>query len=61
MEFKEYDKVKTLVKKDVYPEGTIGIIVSFYPDSDYCEVELWDTDGDPVDVVTYETKDLELI
>lgn len=32
---------------------TIGIIVSFYPNSDYCEVEFWDTVGDPVDVVTY--------
>ena len=61
MKFKEYDKVKTLVKKDGYPKATVGIIVSFYLDSDYCEVELWDTDGDPVDVVTYETKDLELV
>lgn len=60
MKFKEYDKVKTLVEKDVYPPDTIGIIVSFYPNSDYCEVELWEDDGDPVDVVTYETKELEL-
>ena len=60
MKFKEYDKVKTLVEKDGYPPATIGIIVSFYSNSHYCEVELWDTDGDPVDVVTYETKDLEL-
>ena len=60
MKFKEYDKAKTLVKKDGYPPATIGIIVSFYPNSDYCEVEIWDADGDPVDVVTYETKELEL-
>ena len=60
MKFKEYDKVKTLVEKDGYPPASIGIIVSFYPSSDYCEVELWDNDGDPVDAVTYETKELEL-
>lgn len=60
MKFKEYDKVKTLVEKDGYPPATIGIIVSFYPNFDYCEVELWDDDGYPIDVVTYETKELEL-
>lgn len=60
MKFKVYDKVKTLVEKEGYPPATIGIIISFYPNSDYCEVELQDTDGDPVDVVTYETKELEL-
>lgn len=53
------DKVKTLVEKDGYPPATIGIIVSFYPDSDYCEVGPWDSDGYPVDVGTYETKELE--
>lgn len=60
MKFKEYDKVKTLIEKDGYPIATVGIIVSFYHDSDYCVVEIWDNDGDPVDVVTYEAKELEL-
>lgn len=60
MKFKVYDKVKTLVEKNGYPPTTIGIIVSFYPNFDYCEVELWDADGDPVNVVIYETKELEL-
>ena len=60
MKFKEYERVRTLVKKDGYPPSTIGVIVSFYPNSDYCEVEIWDADGDPVDVVTYEIKELEL-
>ncbi|MDO4605644.1 MAG: hypothetical protein Q4B23_06675 [Helcococcus sp.] len=61
MNFKEYDKVKTLVEKDGYPPFTIGIIVSFYPESDFCEVEIWDDDGYPVDVVTYELKELKKI
>ena len=56
MKFKEYDKVKILVEKDGYPPAIIGIIVSFYPNSDYCKVELCDADGDPIDVVIYETK-----
>lgn len=40
MKFKEYDKVRTLIEKDGYLPSTIGIIVNFYPDSEYCEVEL---------------------
>ena len=58
MKFKEYDKVKTLVEIDGYSTAPIGIIVSFYPNSDYCEVELWNADGDLVNVVIYETKEL---
>lgn len=61
MKFKEYYKVKTFIKKEGYPPSTIGIIVSFYANSDFCEVELWDRDEDLVDVVTYEAKELELI
>lgn len=61
MKLKEYDKVRTLVEKEGYPPSTIGIIVSFYPDSDYCEVELWDADEYPVDVVTYKTNELEIV
>ncbi|MDO5041642.1 MAG: hypothetical protein Q4D95_06090 [Peptoniphilus sp.] len=61
MKFKEYDKVKTLVEKDGYPPSTIGIIVSFYPNSDLCEVEIWDKDEYPIDVVTYDVNELEKI
>lgn len=44
---------------DIHP-ATIGSIISFYSNSDYCEVEICDAEGDPVGVVTYETKELEL-
>lgn len=44
---------------DEYPPATIGSIVSFYPNSDDCEVEVGD-DGYPIDVITYETKKLEI-
>ncbi len=49
----EYSKIKTLVCKEGFPAGTIGIVVSFYNSGPACEVEVWDDDGYPVDVVTY--------
>lgn len=59
MSLKEYDKVRTLVGKEGYPPNTIGVIVSFYAKSDFCEVEIWDNDGYPIDVVTYEMNELK--
>lgn len=59
MKFKEYDKIKTLVEKNGSPPSTIGIIVSFYPDSDLCEVEICDNDEYPIDVVTYVVNELK--
>ncbi|MBQ7579999.1 MAG: hypothetical protein IJU39_01680 [Clostridia bacterium] len=49
----ENTKVKTLVAKEGYPVGTIGIVVSLYTSGPACEVELWDETDYPVDVVTY--------
>ena len=56
---KEYDKVKTLTEKNGYPSGTCGIVVSLYTSGPACEVEIWDADGYPVDVVTYEVSEVE--
>lgn len=58
---KENDKVKTLVEKNGYPIGTTGILVSLYTSGPACEVEVWDEDDYPVDVVTYELSEVELI
>lgn len=58
---KEYTKVKTLVAKDGFPAGTTGIVVSLYGDGPACEVELWDKDSCPIDVVTYIFDELEVI
>lgn len=55
---KEYSKVKTLVPKEDYPVGTIGIVVSVYSSGPACEVELWDAHEYPVDVVTYNFNEL---
>ena len=56
---KEYSKVKTLVDKEGFPKGSIGIVVSVYSTGPACEVELWDEDENPVDVVMYLIEELE--
>lgn len=58
---KEYDKVKTLVEKENFPKGTLGIVVSLYNNGPACEVELWDEKNYPIDVVTYKFSELEII
>jgi len=56
---KEYSRVRTLVEKNGFPAGSIGVIVSFYSTGPACEVEIWDKDMNPVDVVTYSLDELE--
>ena len=55
----EYSKVKTLVDKEGFPKGSIGVVVSVYSTGPACEVELWDEDENPVDVVMYLIDELE--
>ena len=55
----ENAKVKTLVEKDGFPAGTLGIVVSLYSTGPACEVELWDEEEYPVDVVTFLLDELE--
>ena len=57
----ENDKVKTLVDKDGFPAGTEGVVVSLYSSGPACEVELWDEDNYPIDVVTYLLSEVELV
>ena len=49
----ENTKVRTLVAKEGFPAGTIGVVVSLYSSGPACEVELWDETDYPMDVVTY--------
>ena len=56
----ENAKVKTLVEKDGFPAETIGVVVSLYSTGPACEVELWDDDEYPMDVVTFLPDELEL-
>lgn len=49
----ENTKVRTLVTKERYPAGAIGVVVSLYTSVPACEVELWDETDYLVDVVTY--------
>jgi hypothetical protein len=57
----ENTKVKTLVERDGYPAGTIGIVVSLYTSGPACEVELWDETDYPMDVVTYRLCEVEAV
>lgn len=61
MKLELYDRVKTLVERDGFPAGTIDVIVSFYANTEGCEVEVWDDRGYPEDVVTFSVRELELV
>ena len=52
-------RVKTLVEKEGYSIGTIGVVVSVYASGSACEVEFWDGDEYPIDVITYLFSELE--
>ena len=54
----ENDRVRTLVNKNKFPAGTSGVVVSIYSSGEACEVELWDKNDYPIDVVTYELSEL---
>ncbi len=58
---KENIKVRTLVEKEGFSIGTLGIVVSLYSNGPACEVELWDNENYPIDVVTYLVTELEEI
>ena len=59
--FQENDRVRTLVEKEGFPIGTIGVIVSINSSGPACEVELWDSNIYPVDVVTFKFSELETV
>lgn len=52
-------RVKTLVEKEGYSISTIGVVVSVYASGPACEVEVWDEDEYPIDVITYLFSELE--
>ena len=57
----ENDRVVTLVEKEGFAKGTIGVIVSKYVAADVCEIELWNSEEYPVDVVTYKANELQKV
>lgn len=59
MKIVENSRIKTLVEREDFPEGTIGVVVSIYGEGPGCEVELWDKDNYPIDVITYNFNELE--
>ena len=57
----ENSRVRTLVAKEGVPAGTIGVVVSVYSTGPACEVEVWNDDEYPLDVVTFLFSELELV
>ena len=58
---KENDIVRTLIEKEGFPIGTKGVVVSLYSTGPACEIELWDNNEQPIDVVTFLLSELEVI
>ncbi len=57
----ENSKIITLVEKKGYKAGTIGVVVSIYSMGSACEVELWDDNDYPIDVITYLFSEIKVI
>ena len=55
---KEYSLVKSMVEKEGYPAGSIGVVVYLHRGGVAYEVEVWDFDNYPIDVVTYEADEV---
>jgi hypothetical protein len=49
--FKLHEAVALLVEKDGFAAGTEGAVVDAYPEADRYTVELFDDDGDTLDLV----------
>ena len=58
---RENQKVRTLVEKDGLKIGTLGVVVSVYSPGPACEVELWDENNYPEDVITYRFDELSAV
>ena len=53
--------VRTLVEKQGYPAGTLGIIVDIFIDKKSCDVQLLDEHSHPAEIVNYLFSEIEVI
>ena len=58
---KESDVVKLVKDFGKIKAGTEGVVVSIYADKKACEVEVWDDEKYPVDVITFSLDELEKV
>lgn len=58
---KEGSRIITKVKKGGVPAFTKGVLVYIYLGTNLCEVEIWDKNGVPVDVVLYNIDEIKLL
>ena len=59
--FKKNDKVRTLVSRDGYPAGTVGLVVRVHLLDQTCDVRLIDERERPLDVIAFLFGELELL
>ena len=57
----EGSRVRTLVEKEGFPAGSVGVVASFYGEGPGCEVEIWGDNENPLDVVTFDASELVAI
>lgn len=53
--------VRTLVEKQGYPAGTLGIVVDIFIDKKSCDVQLLDEHSHPGDVINYLFREIEIV
>lgn len=53
--------VRTLVEKQGYPAGTLGIVVDVFIDKKSCDVQLLDEHSHPAEIVNYLFSEIEII
>ena len=53
--------VRTLVEKQGYPAGTLGIIVDVFIDKKSCDVQLLDEHSHPTEVANYLFSEIEIV
>lgn len=58
---KERDLIRTLVPKDDFPAGSVGVVVELFSPNPACECEIWDEENYPIDTVCYEFSELEVL
>ena len=61
MPIKENDLVRTLVEKGRWPAGQIGPVVDVCGGGRGITIEVWNEDRYPVDVVTYDVDEVEVV
>lgn len=58
---KEYDLIRTLVPKNGFPVGCVGVVVDVSPSYRACECEIWNDHAYPMETEDYSFDELEVL